>query len=452
MFELCDSQVFIHDMQKAGFAQEVTLCGGILIPEKVSDERLQVAANKVLEANDALRSYFIEKDGKVYQAYDPYEERIFELRRFESTEDMEAWAKLYATIPLDYRIEGEGKDKGMGLGSVLEGVEKLGPRLAFNFLKLQRAAARRKKELGLEGGEPSCFELILVQLPDASGALIKMHHIISDGWSMVLVGNQFLHALKGEPFKAYDYRDYVERDKAYKQSERAQLDREFFRDEWLKHPKPTVCFPGEFYSFEGNKTSLALGTELSKKIQAYCSENRVSGMNVFLSAVGIWASRKLCEDSFYLGTLSINRAGTEEKNTVGLFVSTLPILMDITPDISFKQQVLNTKEKAFAVIRHARGYANAAETYGNVFDLYVSYRNDTLEADASAQINEYFSGVFADFAVLTIAENSNRGEFTMNLDHNCKVTEDEAMDLLRNVESIISKGIEDDSLLVDDIR
>ena len=446
MFELYDSQLFMHALQKAGLAQEITLSGSILIPEKMTDERLQAAANKVLEANDALRSYIIEKDGKTYQAYEPYEERVFEVRRFENAEEMKAWAQLYATIPLEYRVEGKST------GPALEGFGTPSPRLAFNIFRQQRSTAKRRRKLGLEGRKPTCFELILVQLPEASGAIIKMNHIISDGWSMILVGNQFLRALKDEPFKAYGYRDYIESDKAYKQSERAQRDREFFRDEWLKHPEPTVCFPGELYSFEGKRNSLKLDAELSKKIQAYCLENRTSGMNIFLSAIGIWVSRKLGRDSFHIGSLSINRAGTAEKNAVGLFVSTLPILIEVAPDTSFKQLVLGTREKAFSVLRHARGYANPTEVYGNYFDLFVSYRNDGLEADASAQVNEYFSGAFADFAELSIVEDSRCGEFTMHFDHNCKVTEDEAMDLLRNVASIIRRGIEDDSLLVDDIR
>lgn len=436
----------MHALQKAGLAQEITLCGSLVIPEKMSDAKLQAAANKVLEVNDALRSYFIEKDGRTYQAYEPYEERVFELRSFESAADMEAWAKLYATVPLDYRVEGKGT------GSALESIGTPSPRLAFNIWRQRRTVARRKRELGLESREPTCFELTLVQLPEASGAIIKMNHIISDGWSMVLVGNQFLHALRGEPFKAYDYQDYVETDKAYKQSERAQRDREFFRTEWLKCPEPTVCFPGKLYSFEGRRDSLGLDPELSQKIQAYCLDRRVSGMNIFLSAIGICMSRRLGRDSFHLGSLSINRTGTAEKNTVGLFVSTLPILMELAPDASFKQLVLDTREKAFSVLRHARGYANPAEVYGNYFDLFVSYRNDTLEADANVQVKEYFPEAFADFAELSIVEDPSRGRFTMHLDHNCKVGEGEAMGLLGDVASIIARGIADDGLTVAELR
>ena len=446
VFELYDSQLFMHALQKAGLAQEITLCGSLLIPQKISDERLQAAANKVLEANDVLRSYFIEEDGKTYQTYEPYKEHVFEIRHFDDAEDMESWAKLYATIPLEYRVEGKGK------GPTLEGIGKPSPRLALNILRQQRATARRRKKLGLEGREPTCFELILAQLPEASGALIKMSHIISDGWSMVLVGNQFLHALKDEPFKAYGYQDYIESDKAYKQSERAQLDRDFFREEWLKHPEPTICFPGELYSFEGTRNSLDLDAELSQRIRAYCLDNRVSGMNVFLSAIGICLSRRLGSESFHLGSLSINRAGTKEKNTVGLFASTLPILMNVAPDISFKQLVHNVREKAFSTLRHARGYANPTEVYGNYFNFFVSYRNEVLEADTHVQVKEYFSEAFADFAELSIVEGSNQEKFTMHFDHNCKVSEDEAMGLLGEVASIMRKGIEDDSLLVRDIR
>ena len=177
MFELSDSQLFMHALQKAGLAQEITLCGSVLIPERVDDERLQAAANGVLEANDVLRSYFVEKGGKAYQDFEPYEERVFEVRRFDCAEDMEAWAALYATVPLDYRVVREGA------GPSFEGIGRPGPRLALNVWRQQRRVARCRRELGLEGRDPTCFELTLVQLPEASGAVIKMSHIISDGTS-----------------------------------------------------------------------------------------------------------------------------------------------------------------------------------------------------------------------------------------------------------------------------
>ena len=440
MFELSDSQLFMHALQKAGLAQEITLCGSVLIPERVDDERLQAAANGVLEANDVLRSYFVEKDGRAYQDFDPYEERVFEVMRFESAEDMEAWAALYATVPLDYRVVREGA------GPSFEGIGRPGPRLAFNVWRQQRKAARRRRELGLEGRDPTCFELTLVQLPEASGAVIKMSHIISDGWSMVLVGNQFLHAMKGESFRAYGYQDFLEGDKAYKQSERARADREFFRGEWLRHPEPSICFPGKLFSFEGRRSSLELDAGLSERIRAYCQEWRVSGMNVFLAAIGVCVRERLGSDRFHLGSLSINRTGVAEKNTVGLFVSTLPMLMEVPADVSFGQLVLDTRERAFSAIRHARGYANPTEVYGNYFDLFVSYRREVLDADPRAEIREYFPGAFADFVELSIVERSSEGALTMYLDHNCKVSDGEAMGLLRDVAGVVERGIANDGL------
>ena len=126
--------------------------------------------------------------------------------------------------------------------------------------------------------------------------------------------------------------------------------------------------------------------------------------------------------------------------------------MNIAPNISFKQLVHNMREKAFSTLRHARGYANPTEVYGNYFNFFVSYRNEVLEADTHVQVKEYFSEAFADFAELSIVEGSNQEKFTMHFDHNCKVSEDEAMGLLGEVASIMRKGIEDDSLLVRDIR
>jgi hypothetical protein len=200
------------------------------------------------------------------------------------------------------------------------------------------------------------------------------------------------------------------------------------------------------------RNSLDLDAGLSEKVRAYCQDRRVSGMNVFLAAIGVCMGERLGGDSFHLGSLSINRTGVAEKNTVGLFVSTLPILVEVPADVSFGQLVLDTRERAFSAIRHARGYANPTEVYGNYFDLFVSYRREVLDADPRAQIGEYFPGAFADFVELSIVEHSSAGELTMYLDHNCKVSDGEATGLLRDVESVVERGIANDGLLVRDLR
>ena len=67
--------MFMYYADKQGAGQALLLCGSIVIPRKIDIEKLQDAANELYRINNALRTYFIEKDGKVYQDYKPFEKQ-----------------------------------------------------------------------------------------------------------------------------------------------------------------------------------------------------------------------------------------------------------------------------------------------------------------------------------------------------------------------------------------
>ena len=78
MYELHDSQKFMYFADRQGAGQALLLCGSITIPHKTEIEKMQEAANQVFCLNNGLRTYFIEKDGTVYQDIRPYEKKEFE--------------------------------------------------------------------------------------------------------------------------------------------------------------------------------------------------------------------------------------------------------------------------------------------------------------------------------------------------------------------------------------
>ena len=445
MFELYESQIFMHSLAKMGLTQEITLCGSAIFSKKISNDELQIAANKILKENPSLRTYFIENGGKIYQEYESYSKRVFQIKHFNSIEEMDEWGKLYATIPQDYKIIYEDKNKKDKIKTPHS------IRLILNYLRQKSNIKKRKKKLGLSDTTLSCFDFIIIQLPNVSGAFIKMNHIISDGWSMYLVANQFLKALNNESFKTYEYKDYIENDKKYKISQRGLEDREFFKNEWLKNPKPTICFPGDINSFEAKRNEFEFDELLSNKIKEYCLVNNLSESVLFIACTGIYLRKKIKDEKFYLGMLSLNRNGLSEKKSIGLFVSTLPLLMDIPYNMTFEELLNNTKEKSISILRHGKGYANPTEAYGNYFDFFISFRNSTLDSDKNIRIKEYFSMAFGNFVQLSIENNFNSGKYVMYFDHNIKIKDNEALDLLNGISKIISKGIDNKKSLIKDI-
>jgi len=445
MFELNNAQLFMHSVNKRGLNQSLTLCGSAVLFKKYSDEELQIAVNNLLRENKTLRTYFIEKNQKTYQDFETYKKKNFKIKFFNSIEEMDEFGKIYATIPQNYKIVcDDEKDK-------IKKKKSHNIFLLFNYLKLQNRIKKNKKKLGLMDNELSCFDIILIQLPNASGAFIKMNHIISDGWSMYLIANQLLKSLNNEEFKSYEYNYFIENNKNYELSERGIIDKEYFKNEWLKYPNQTVIFPGRIYSFKGKRKEFAFDIEVSNKIKNYCKENQISESVFFISAIGIALYNKIKNDKFYVGMINANRLGLIEKNMVGLAALQLPLLLEVSSKMSFKDFLVLNKEKTISLLRRVRGYVKPKEVNGLYTDFYISFRNATINTDSNLRIKEYFSMAFGNVVTLAIEENFNTKTFNMYFDHNIKIKDVEAIKILNEISNIINKVLNNNELSIKDL-
>ena len=176
------------------------------------------------------------------------------------------------------------------------------------------------KKYGMTNRAPGVFELILFELPDECGAIIKMHHIVSDAWAMVLVANQFLTILKGEHVETYDYFDIMSETDDYENTKRYLKDVEFFEEQQRKCPERTWLWPDRITTIEAVRTTRTLTEDLTGQIKEYAEKHGVSPYVLFLTAAAVYMSRKLDRDTFYVGSLTSNRAGIKDNNTVGLFI------------------------------------------------------------------------------------------------------------------------------------
>ncbi len=447
MFELYGDQGDFYFTEKAGLGQIMMLCGSVVVPRKVEDELLQKAANEVFRVNDGLRTFFIEKDGKVYQDYKPFAERKFEIKNFKSIDDMNKWCEVYGTVPINLEIHVEGENK-----SAFDEYAPDAPKeLIKNVIAHNAKMKLTKIKMGLDNREPSVCELILVQLPEGSGAIIKMHHVVSDAWSMMLIANQFLSVLKGEEIKAYSYKEFVENEKKYFESNRYEKDKQFFEEQIKRSAQTSQNYPDPLKTFEAERKSVTVDEELSKKIADYALKHRVSDYSLFLTALNVFSHRQTKLDEFYIGAISANRTGVHEKNTVGLFIHFFPLLMEIHDDQTFAEAVRSGFDQSFSGYRHMKGFYGHGEGNTHFYDLMISYQNATLEADKTAILNTYFCKYVSEISLLSVVNRNNGNAYTLHFDYNVKIPEKEVDRLLDTVIGVLREGLEDDSIKIGDI-
>jgi hypothetical protein len=121
------------------------------------------------------------------------------------------------------------------------------------------------------------------------------------------------------------YLEYILNEEEYKLSEKMDKSKEFWSKVFDTVP--------EFCSFKSNSSTSStkanrkrfiLSPELSDNIKSFCGKMKISIFPLFISAFSIYLSRRTgCED-LVIGTPVLNRSGVKEKETLGMFINSIP--------------------------------------------------------------------------------------------------------------------------------
>lgn len=441
MFELYGEQIFFYGLEKRGFGQCALLCGSMLFNKKIPMGDLQHAANEVFWLNEGLRTRFVEKDGKVYQEAAPFQPQKFDVKHFKSKAEMDAWCRTYATIPLklDIRSEGEGYPKSNAGGG------KPPFKLVKNVVKHNVSMFLTKAKFGMLGRKPSCCEIVLLDLPDVSGAIVKMHHIISDGWTVMLVANQMARIINGDTPETYSYEDFIKRELAYQQTDHYKRDCDFFEKQLEVCSDQTWIWPGSFTSLEALRTDRVLDMETTNRIREYATSHGFTPYTLFLSALLVFMKRKMKRDQFFINSIVFNRKGIQDKNTTGLFVRAVPILMELDDNETFAELLKYTMKRSAMGLRHQKGSLKHNNTTGLFSNVLVSYQDSGLDVDKDIECTAYYCNYVSDTKCFTVEDRAGTGQFKIHFDHNVMVSDADVDEMFEVILSVLKNGIEDDT-------
>lgn len=450
MHELIDAQPLIYRFSKMGLGQMWVLCGSVVLPHVYYEADMQRAANELFRINESLRTRFVEsEDGNVYQETKPFQERKFDVLSFESFEEMSAWADTYATIPLELDVRSEGKGipkKAWSTGA------PTAPSMIYKALAHEAATAYKKVRLGVHP-KPDCCEVKLVQLPGATGAIIKLHHIVSDAWSMTLMAQQFIQLLNGEQPVVYQYDEHARNDEKYKSSKAYQRDLAFFNGMIERMPSSTPLWSKPVTGMVAERRTTVLDEDLSAQLRSYSEAQNTSPYILFLTAAGAYVRQKIGSDEFYFVSTCGNRAGAHERNTVGLFASG-PIL-DVTMNGSdtFQDAVASIAASNLASLRHQRAFSTISKTFDTTSrtSLTFSYQEGSLGLDPDVICTQHFCEYWP-YALLSIEDRASDGQFKLHLDCNLELASvEESNELIDFMIRVLRAGIVDDSKTIDEL-
>ena len=219
------------------------------------------------------------------------------------------------------------------------------------------------KPFDLEKGPVIRLELFRTR-DDAHVALLCMHHIVSDAWSVVLLMNDLIESYfsigaGGEPqFKELEYRysDYVQWQNRLLESSESAKTLEYWIRELSDAPMvldlPTDHARPPVQTFNGSTHGFKLSRELTEKVEALAADNQVTLYITLLSAFQILLHRYSNQDDIIVGSPLAGRHHQEFHDLVGYFINPVALRSRVDDDPVFRDYLQRVSKTFFGAFEN----------------------------------------------------------------------------------------------------
>ncbi|MEP7339013.1 MAG: amino acid adenylation domain-containing protein, partial [Acidobacteriota bacterium] len=235
------------------------------------------------------------------------------------------------------------------------------PEREVEALRLATADARRYFDLA----RGPLVRINLLRLDEEEyRALVTMHHIIADAWSigvfvreLAILYEAFLHERPSPlPELPVQYADYANWQRQWLQGEALENELAFWREQ-LSGSFGSLNLPdgsphSEALTFQTALRRVTLPRALSVAIS---ESNRAEGVTLFmtlLTGLQILLHRRSGQQDVRVGTLVANRNCVETEAMIGLFVNTLVIRSFLSTDLTYRQAIRQVRETVLGAFNH----------------------------------------------------------------------------------------------------
>lgn len=393
------------------------VAGTIRITQKVDFTVLEKAVQMVIKNNEAFRLRIGLKDGQPYQ-----------------------YTADYKSLKLDFH---DFSQPGLD-----------------GFRKWEQTETRMPFVLM----DSDLFRFVLFKVSDTDGGFyIKTHHLISDAWTMNLISNQVLEyysAMAGRiPVEVKTHPSYIEylsREREYENSKRFLLDSGFWRTKLgsmpeIKGLKANDAAYGD--TFAVRKTYI-IPNEQSNGLYSFCTANKLSVYSLFLSVLSVYMGRVLANGKVVVGAPVLNRANVREKDMVGMFVRTIPVIIDLDYSLDILSFVQGVTRDWMQYLKHyqypfdlmIKELKEQKKESDKFYDILLSYQNAKLIKNKNNicdfHAEWHFNGHQANSLSIHINDRENEGILTMDYDFlPCLFSEKEIEQIHQSLLMLIDNAI-----------
>ncbi|MBQ4008324.1 MAG: AMP-binding protein, partial [Muribaculaceae bacterium] len=214
--------------------------------------------------------------------------------------------------------------------------------------------------------KPPLYRFEVVTTPQGLHLLLDVHHLIFDGASADLLIRQISAVLEGEKatVETYSYLQFVSDQRAAEDSEPFKQSQQFFAER-LGTCEGASEIPADLpKTDEQGFIGEAVCAVDHDAVNAFARSHEITPAHVFLAATSYVVSRYTNNREVYLCTVSSGRSNLKIADTVGMFVNTLPLAIDIK-DVTVTDFLREVSDNFNQTLQHEDyPFARIAADYG----------------------------------------------------------------------------------------
>lgn len=400
------------------------ICGTVIISDKVDFEKLSKSINSFLKTNDSFRINLFYDNENIKQKIVDFSPIEIPIKQIKNNDELIELENHMVSIPFKL------------LNSPL-----------FNFT--------------------------MFEFPDNTGGfVINAHHLIADACTAGLLASKVIDIysklLKNEILdeNISSYVTYINSEEEYLSSNKFEKDKEYWNNMFNTVPElgaiPSLR-PITKNSASALRKSFILTKEKVEQINKFCSKNKVSIFNFFMATYSIYIGRVSNLDDFVLGTPILNRTTFVEKNTPGMFISTVPFRFTTNNELLCVDFMKKIALDSLGMFRHQKyPYQNILEhirktnpSQPNLYDILISYQNTRTNknsAEVPYEVRWTFNNNVADSMQIHLFDMNDEGLLNISYDYRLdKYDEQDIIDIHNRIIYIVEQILQKEDLLVKDI-
>ncbi len=283
------------------------------------------------------------------------------------------------------------------------------------------------------------FEFKVFKLPNGSGGfVVNCHHLISDACTFALIGNEiakiYYNLLNNinEEYYFPSYLEYINSENEYLTSDKFKKDQEYWTNQFSTIPD-IASIPASFknvssYSAISKRASFILQKNTLEDIRNYCLKHKISIFNFFMAIYSLYISRICNLDDIVIGTPILNRTNFKEKTTTGMFISNVPLKININNNSTFLEHASKIAKDSLSMLRHQKypyqflleNLRKQNSSVPNLYDNLISYQI-TKANDGSVNLPYKVHWTSPDYISsslnIHLHDNNDTGDLIMSYDY-----------------------------------